>query len=135
MDIREAISKATEEGIKHYGDSMTHKFYSSLKQRKFMTTKCMSCGNIDFPPRPFCTSCYSDKVEWIEIPKKGKVYSFTFQKRALRFTYPDIIGFVEIDGIGRILTKIEGENIKVGDEVELDFIEVDGVVLHKFVKR
>jgi uncharacterized OB-fold protein len=134
MDIREIIAKACQEGIRYYGDSATHKFYELLKEKKFMTTKCKRCLKIDFPPRKFCTSCFSEEVEWIEIPRKGKVYAFTNQKRALRFTYPDIIGFVEIEGIGRILTKIEGEDIKVGDEVELDFAEVDGLTLHKFKK-
>jgi uncharacterized OB-fold protein len=134
MDIREIIAKACQEGIRYYGDSATHKFYELLKEKKFMTTKCKRCSKIDFPPRKFCPSCFSEDLEWVEIPRRGKVYAFTNQKRALRFTYPDIIGFVEIEGIGRILTKIEGEDIKVGDEVELDFVEVDGLTLHKFKK-
>ncbi|GBD02748.1 hypothetical protein HRbin19_00016 [bacterium HR19] len=134
MDIREIISRASKEGIRHYGDSATLKFYDFLKERKFMTTKCRDCSNIDFPPRNFCTNCFSENIEWIEIPKRGRVYAFTNQKRALRFVYPDIIGFVEIEGVGRILTKLEGEDIKIGDEVEWDFQEVDGLTLHIFRK-
>lgn len=135
MDIREIISKGTKESIKLYGDSYTELFYEFLKQRKFKTTKCKVCGMVEFPPRKFCTKCYSEDVEWIDIPSTGKVFAFTTQKRAIRFVEPDIIGFVEIEGVGRILTKIEGTDIKIGDTVHLDFIESDGITLHKFVKN
>lgn len=133
--IRETISKATQEAIKIYGDSATRKFYEFLKEKKFKTTRCKACGATEFPPRKFCTKCYSEDVEWIDIPEKGKVLAFTTQKRAIRFFEPDIIGFVEIEGIGRILTKIEGENLQIGDTIYLDFIESDGIILHRFIKR
>ncbi len=136
MDIRQVIGRATKEGIKHYGDSAAEKFYSFLQNREFKIPKCQSCGAIQFPPRRFCPLCYSENLVWVDVPKSGRIYSFTNQKRALRFTYPDVIGFVEIEGVGRILTKIEGEDLKIGDKVELDFVEVDGgIILHKFVKR
>ncbi len=133
--IREVISKATQEAIKIYGDSATQIFYNFMKEKKFKTTKCMKCGNVDFPPRKFCSNCYSEDIEWIDIPEKGKILAFTTQKRAIRFSEPDIIGFVELDGIGRILTKIEGENLNIGETVYLDFVESDGIILHKFVKK
>ena len=133
MDIREVISKATKSALKYYGDKATEEFFSFLEKREFKTKKCLDCGHVDFPPRNFCSKCFSENTEWIDIPKRGKVYAITSQKRALRFMYPDKIGYVEIPGVGYILTKIEGD-ADIGDEVQLDFVETDGITLHVFRK-
>lgn len=136
MDIKEIISGATKLAIGHYGDNTTQKFYGFLKERKFMSTKCKKCDKVFFPPRKFCPHCFGEDVEWVELPKEGKIFSFTTQDRSLRFPAPDVIGFVELEGVGRILTKIDGkmEELKIGQRVKLDFTEIEGgYVLHKFV--
>lgn len=133
MDIREIIKRGTESALNYYGDKSTREFYSFLKNKEFRTKKCLDCGHIDFPPRDFCSKCFSQNTTWIDVPKKGRVYAITSQKRALRFVEPDKIGYVEVQGVGFILTKIEGD-VNIGDEVELDFVETDGIVLHKFKK-
>ena len=136
MDISEVITKATAVGLKIYGDSAVQRFFELLRERKFQTTRCKKCGYINWPPRSFCPKCFSDSVEWFDLPRRGKVWAFTTQERAVRFMVPDKIGFVELEGVGkRILTKIEGDDVKLDDEVELDFIEIHGLVLHKFIKR
>jgi uncharacterized OB-fold protein len=68
------------------------------------------------------------------MPKKGKLYAFTQQERSLRFGKPDVIGIVELEGIGKILTRINApfESLKIGMELHLDFIDVGGLILHQF---
>jgi hypothetical protein len=50
-----------------------YKFYENLREGKFTTTRCKICGQVAYPPRVICPGCYSDELEWIELPKKGKV--------------------------------------------------------------
>lgn len=131
----EIIADATAKALPLYGDAAVNEFYERLKHRKFQTTKCAGCGEIDFPPRPFCAKCFGKAVEWVDLPKKGTIYCFTTQHRALRFTKPDVIGLVDLPGVGRIMTKFAGafEELKIGQPVELDFIEIPGgLVLHQF---
>lgn len=129
------IWNATEKGFGFFGDTASQEFYAKLKERKFQTTRCTSCREIWFPPRPFCVKCFGKSVAWVDLPTRGKVYAFTTQHRALRFTPPDVIGLVDLPGVGRILTKFAApvEQLSIGQDVELDFVEIHGgLVLHQF---
>ena len=52
-------------------------FWEGTKQGKLLLPRCTSCGEIFFFPRPFCPSCHSDAVEWIEASGKGRIYTYT----------------------------------------------------------
>lgn len=136
MDIKEILRTYTEKALEHYGDRATKEFYEFLKRREFKTTYCRRCERAFFPPRFFCPKCLSEDVEWRDMPRRGRLYAFTQQERSLRFGKPDVIGIVELDGVGRILTRIAEpfEKLSIGDELVLDFVEVDGLVLHQFKK-
>lgn len=135
MDIPETIKKYTLKALEHYGDSATMEFYERLKRRDFSSTWCEECKKFVFPPRPFCTYCYGKNLVWRKLPEEGTLYAFTQQERSIRFSKPDVIGIVEIEGIGKILTRIDApyESLRIGMRVKLDFIEVENrLVLHQF---
>lgn len=132
---REIIGNLGTMALDHYGDEATNEFFKLLKSREFRTTRCAKCKKIQFPPRSFCAHCDHREVEWVDIPRKGKLYAFSQQERALRFTKPDVLGLVEIKGLGHILTKIDApiESLQIGQDLVLDFIEIEnGIVLHQF---
>lgn len=52
-------------------------FQKHLDEHKLMGTLCKSCGSQYLPPRPLCVNCYSDDMEWIEMPGEGKLAAFT----------------------------------------------------------
>jgi uncharacterized OB-fold protein len=135
MDIPETIKKYTLKSLEHYGDSATKEFYERLKKHDFSAPFCNKCHIYSFPPRIFCPKCYNTNLEWKMLPDEGTLYAFTQQERALRFSKPDVIGIVELQGVGRILTKIAApfETLRIGMRVKLDFIEIEnGLVLHQF---
>lgn len=136
MDIQETIKKYTLNAIKHYGDSATLEFYERLKKHDFSAPKCEKCRQFVFPPRIFCPQCYGENLTWEKLPTEGTLYAFTQQERALRFSKPDVIGIVTIEGLGNILTKIGApyESLKIGMNLRVDFIEIEnGIVLHQFI--
>jgi hypothetical protein len=119
------------------GDSALKKFFDELKNKKFMTTKCEKCDKPFFPPKSCCPNCLSTELSWIELKGYGKIYAFTQHDRALVFHPPEVIGLVELnEGIGRVLTKIDGkyDELKIGMDVKIDFVELSpDFTLHKFV--
>jgi len=125
-ELAEIINLGMRVEIQEYGDEAAAEFYRCLKERKLRTTRCTSCGEVALPPRMFCPKCFKDQVEWIDLPGKGKLYAFTQQERSLRFGKPDGIGVVELENVGLLLTRIDApfESLAIGDELELDFIEV-----------
>ena len=53
----------------------------------------------------------------------------------VRFMPPDVVGLVELEGVGRIFTHVRGDiaDLAIGTEVELDFVEIsDDLVVHAF---
>src|SRR5919201_1100497 len=69
-------------------------FWDGAKAGKLMMQKCQNCGTWVFCPRPVCGECASDKLEWVQVSGKGKIFSFTVIRevvgQALRGFGPDI---------------------------------------------
>ena len=133
--MKDMLDKRTLDGVAHHGDAATAKYYEKLRERKLQTTRCDVCGEIAFPPRDFCPECPSRKTSWVDLPTKGTLYAFTQQDRSVRFMTPEVVGIVELEGVGRIFTHIKAkiEDLSIGDPVELEFVEVsEALVLHAF---
>lgn len=134
-DLKEMIDDAMEVEVAEYGDEAAAEFYRFLKERKFRTTRCAACGEVALPPRMFCPICFETDIAWIDLPRRGTLFAFTQQERSLRFSKPDVIGLVELPGIGRLLTRIDAryEELAIGMEVEVDFLDVsENQTLHQF---
>jgi uncharacterized OB-fold protein len=102
-------------------------FYKNINQGKLLAGKCRKCGKVHLPPRPLCNSCYSEEFEWVEVPAKGKLLTYTiihiapsqFQSMA---PYP--IGIVELEGGLRLpgmIRDVKPEEIRIGMSLSLDF--------------
>ncbi len=109
-----------------------HQFYENLKAGRLTTTRCKSCGHVAYPPRLICPECYNDELEWIELPKRGKVLAFTEEVKGvpLGFDSPLIHAWIDLgweSPVKRILSRIincPAGRLKEGDEVQLAVFEV-----------
>ena len=90
-------------------DTKLHDFYGYLAAERLTTTRCRSCGRIDWPPRAFCPACTSDAFEWIDLPHDGRIHGFTVQEAGLPAGCPRPLAFamVEVAGL-RILAPLTG---------------------------
>ena len=109
-----------------------HKFYENLREGKFTTTKCKNCGKIAYPPRVICPECYSDELEWIELPKKGKVIVVVEKWGGVPICYepPLIDAWIDLGKdspvkhvLSRVINCAPG-TLKEGDEVQLVVFDV-----------
>lgn len=113
-------------------------FYENLKQGRFTTTKCKDCGFVAYPPRVICPECYSENLEYVDLPKKGKVMVFSEQLKGvpLGFQSPLVHAVIDlgVDPVRRLLTRIincpQGA-LKQGDEVELTIFEIPSIPIEK----
>jgi len=113
-----------------------HQFYENLRENRFTTTKCKKCGNVSFPPRVVCPKCNSEELEWVDLPTKGKVLSFTEEVAGvpLGFDSPLIHARIELEDGRKLISRIanckEGE-LKVGAAVRLFAYEVPPMIVEK----
>jgi hypothetical protein len=109
-----------------------YEFYDNLKAGRFTTTKCKKCGHVAYPPRVLCPECYSEELEYIDLPKKGKVIVFTEQLRGvpLGFEAPLIHAWIDLgvnSPVKRMLSRIincPAGRLKEGDEVQFVVFDV-----------
>ena len=109
-----------------------YKFYENLREGKFTTTKCKQCGRVAYPPRVICPECYSDELEWIELPKKGKVVVVVEKWGGVPICYepPLIDAWIDLgknSPVKHILSRMINcppETLKEGDEVQLVVFDV-----------
>jgi uncharacterized OB-fold protein len=101
-------------------------FYKQILQGKLVGGKCKKCGKIHLPPRPLCDNCFSKEFEWVELPQKGKLLTYTvihvaptqFQGMA-----PYAVGIVQLENGVNIpgMVRVTPEQIKIGMQLTIDF--------------
>ena len=134
--MKDLIDSLTWQAIEHHADGATGEFYRLLREtRRLYTTCCGACGHVAYPPRPFCPECFAEAQQWIGIGTGATLYAFTTQTGGLRFLSPDVVGVVEIPGVGRIVSRILGrfEDLKIGMALRFEPIDLSkDLVVHGF---
>lgn len=94
---------------------------------RLMGNKCEECGAIYYPSRLRCIKCGSEKLRPIELPRRGRVISYTIiynpPKKFDKYS-PYAVALIELINGTRILsqlTDIDPAQIKIGMEVEAVF--------------
>ena len=107
-----------------------------LNEERLMGSKCKSCGEKYFPPRPICVKCHRGLMEWIEFQESGKLIAFTCISVGPPFMvaegydrkHPYCSGVVELEGGVRTAARVEGvegskpETIQIGSAVSAVYL-------------
>jgi len=94
------------------------------------------------PPGPFCPSCRSQDLDWVELSGRGTVFSWTVVHHPVM---PDLAGsvpygvaLVELEGgqgvrlLGN-LVGVDSDAVEAGMEVELEWADIrPGLSLPRF---
>ncbi len=117
-------------------------FWDGTAQGKLLLPTCTECATVIWFPRPFCPSCGSLSVNWVEASGKGTIYSYTVNRRGAgdlpeyREPVPYVLAYVELAEGPRIMTNIvdcDVETVKIGQAVELVFHDTgQGMALARF---
>lgn len=103
--------------------------------------KCRSCGNIQYPRQRICMYCQAkDNFELIRLSdKRGKVFTFSMDQRAMEIVLPKVFTVVDFDEGGRfysVMTDRDTSKVEVGMPVELTFrIQLEGSGLYNYFWR
>jgi hypothetical protein len=102
-------------------------FYKYINQGRLMGGKCKKCGKIHLPPRPLCDKCLSKEFQWIDVPKKGKLLTYTIihvPPPQFKDIAPYTVGIIQLEDGPKIPGMIRGvsaEQLKVGIELTMRF--------------
>jgi len=100
------------------------RFFNELKKNgRIMGAKCPKCGIVFVPPRMYCERCFTELEEWVDVGKKGIIYTFTIATidvDGTKLEKPVIYALIKFDGVhGGIIHKIgEADTVSIGMKVE-----------------
>lgn len=101
----------------------TRPFWEALGEGRFLVTRCQSCRRHSFPPKPICPHCWTETIDWDEVPTVGRLYSWTrvYAGPAIfESDLPYAIGIVDLDCGIRLGSPLLGEAAwHCGMEMEL----------------
>lgn len=90
-----------------------------------LANRCGACGSIQFPPAQICLSCLAAEPQTIELPSKGKLFSFTVvHMPSTNFPPGHTIGYVELLPKVRIFAPLRfgsAELPEIGQQMMLEF--------------
>jgi uncharacterized protein len=114
------------------GITKTAKFVDFLAEGKVEGTVCKKCGAKFFPPRADCSVCLSKEMDWFEMPKNGKLETFTTAMYApfgFEADPPYTMGVVDFGGglklFARLAKDIKPEDVSVGMGVAIRTMKYD----------
>jgi uncharacterized OB-fold protein len=92
------------------------RFLRAIKDRGvILGTVCPACDLTYVPPSMYCERCFTQLDEWVELPAKGTVYTFTIVTRSF-VKLPGAHG-----GLVHRLKTAKPEDVEIGMEVEVVF--------------
>jgi uncharacterized protein len=106
----------------------TQPYWDGCKQHELRVQKCAACGHHQFYPRLYCTTCMSDRVEWVKTSGRAKVLSYTIIYRPVTQAFagnvPYVVAMVTLDEGPQMMTNIidcEPEKVHIGMPVQVTF--------------
>lgn len=111
--------------------SKTHQFWDSLRDGRFVTTKCRGCGHLSFPPQSDCPSCMGGNFDWVELGTDATLVTFTYvQVTPTSFVQNDpyIVAIGKLAQNLSVLAWLEGadvETLKPGAKLRLEARKAD----------
>jgi len=110
-------------------DFTIEQFYKNIGQKRLMGGKCRKCGKIHLPPRPLCDKCLSTEFEWVELPRTGKLLTYTIIHVAppqFQGMVPYAVGIVQLENgvkIPGMIKDVPLDKIRVGMSLKMEFEE------------
>lgn len=109
----------------------TRAFWDATAKDQLLIQKCAGCTALQFYPRPYCLSCLSEDMGWVESSGQGTIYTYTINHRApnehMKALLPYAVAVVTLDeGVKMMGTIVPGrlQDVRIGARVRVVFEEV-----------
>lgn len=117
----------------------TQHFWDGTKVGELRLQRCIECGTVYFPPRPFCPTNGSRAVEVFTASGRGRLFSYVINHLpSPGFTPPFAIAVVELEEGPRLMSNIVGcpqtpEALRIDMPLEVTFERLtDEITLPQF---
>jgi len=123
-------------------DELSKPFWDAVDEKRLIVQNCTACNTLQYPPRPVCQDCGSDKLEWKETSGRGHISTYVVMEDIhLEQRVPDQpfnLALITLDDDPLInfysnLPGIPVREVPIGAPVEVIFEEVaPGQLIHEW---
>ena len=120
-------------------DASTQEFWDAARRGVLRIKHCNACGENHYYPRPFCPTCWSTDVEWIDAAGTGTLYTYSVVHAndlpSFRHRVPYVVAMVDLDEGPRMETNVVDcalDELRVGMRVAVVFEDEGELVLPRF---
>lgn len=113
-------------------DDESQPYWQASHDGRLLLRRCLTCDAVHHYPRPFCPSCWSDRVEWIEASGQAVLYTYSvvFQNDLPPFVdqVPYVAAVVELAEGPRVVTQVVGcetDELEIGMALTATFRPLD----------
>jgi uncharacterized protein len=124
-------------------DPETQPFWDAARAGTLLIRRCRDCGRFHFYPRPFCPSCWSSNVEWVEASGRASLYTWSVVRRndlpPFNERVPYVAAVVDLEEGPRMMTNVvdcDVDALEIGMPLEVVFRPIaDDVTIPVFRPR
>lgn len=69
-------------------DPASRGFFQAAAEGRLTVLTCASCGGHTHLPRPFCVHCGADALSWQDVPRRGRVRTWTVVEHQVHPWFP-----------------------------------------------
>lgn len=72
---------------------LSEPYWEGCRNAELRLQHCLDCGHVQLPPRPHCTLCRGEQLEWRAASGRGQVESFTWVHMPLTEAWADDVPY------------------------------------------
>ena len=118
----------------------TAPFWEAAQREELQIQRCNTCKEHYFYPRPFCPTCFSEDVSWVQVSGRATLASYVINHRPVRGWEDDApyaIAVVQLEEGPRMATNIVGipntpDDLVLDMALQVCFVEQGGMKVPKF---
>jgi len=87
------------------------RYFEEFKKEKIFGTRCPQCLRVMLPARSFCSDCFVEMDEWVEVSQEGVVISWSltnYHYFGMPVEPPFIAAQLRLDGADNDITHLVG---------------------------
>ena len=107
-------------------DSTTLPWWQAAAEHRLVVQRCLACEHTRLPPAPICPECRSADADFMAVPGRGEVYTYTIVHRpiAAEQELPYVIAVIALEDSGGVriisnLVEVDVDAIEIGMPVEV----------------
>jgi len=105
-------------------ESIPRAWREAKYRERLIGSKCSKCGAVRYPPRIICPKCHSEESEEVQLPRVGKLVSYTIIRKGpneFKGQEPYAVGLIDLVNGVRVLSQLTDlslGDIRLGMELE-----------------